>query len=285
MNGLFRIICLFYGTLMSLFGTHTLADIHSFQKAGVPAELRPNVLRNVGIEQKLGSRLFIDATFLDELGRNVRISEFLGSKPILLVPLYFGCSHTCPKILDSVVETVREMKLRLGQDYRIVAFSLDPNDGPKKALGRKRVVFGKLQNSPLDDENRNWVFLTGPQESIDQLTSSFGYRAQRDESSGDISHASAIVVVTPEGIISQYFFGIAYGSEELRLALIHASKERIGSWKDQVFLYCFHYDPATGKYAPTIFKILNLLCSSTVLGLILIFVIESRRRRQHDSPV
>lgn len=255
------------------------ANIHAVPEVGVPATLRPNILKNVGFEQKLGVNIPLELSFKDEQGKWIKLKNLYGSVPVILVPAYFTCPRLCSQILDSLVETLRQLPLRLGEDYRVITFSFDPKDTPRKALGRKRVYLAKLQTQKMDDTSRGWSFLTGTQEPIAQLTSAIGFRFQPDSRSGEIAHASGIVILSPKGMISQYFPGVVYPVQELKMALVGASEGKIGTWMDAIFLYCFHYDPTTGKYAPSIFSILRILCVLTVMALLVLFWVDYSKFR------
>jgi len=270
----------FTGITFLLVTSLLQASIHAVPEVGVPSTLRPNVLKNVGFDQKLGDKIPLELIFKDEHGNRIQLKDLYGSVPVILVPAYFTCPRLCSQVLDSLAETLRQLPLRLEDDYRVITFSFDSKDTPRKALGRKRVYLAKLQIEKMDDDSLGWSFLTGAKEPIAQLTTAIGFHFQPDSRSGEIAHASGIVVLSSKGMISQYFPGVVYPVHELKMALVRASEGKIGNWMDAIFLYCFHYDPTTGRYAPSIFSILRILGFLTVIALLSLFWVDSRSRRR-----
>lgn len=231
-----------------------------------PAGASPtaDLLQDVGIDQRLNEQLPLEAEFRDEANRPVRLGDFLGRKPVILALVYYRCPMLCTQVLNGVFKTTQAMPLQVGQDFDVIAVSIDPRETADMAAEKKRTY---LRGSRRDSEAAGWHFLTGDQAVIDQLTSAVGFRYHFDPATNQFAHASGIIVVTPDGRISRYFYGIEYDPRDLRLALVESSSGRIGSLADQVLLLCYHYDPLTGKYGLVISRV---LWGSGVLTIVLL---------------
>lgn len=247
----------------------------------VPAgaeESRPSVLNDVGIDQELGVQLDLNLQFRDEAGSPVQLSNYFHGKPVVLVPVYFTCSSLCPMTLNSLMEALRVIQFKAGKEYEVIAFSFDPKDGPAMASSAK----GRY----VRDYNRKgsaegFHFLTGDQASIRALTDRIGFHYKWDDVSGQWAHATGIMVVTPEGKLSQYFYGLEYSARDLRLSMVQASQETIGSIVDRVLLYCYRYDPATGKYGLIVIRSVRIVGAATALALFgFMFVMFRRESRE-----
>jgi protein SCO1/2 len=214
---------------------------------------RPAILRNVGIDQKMGAQVPLDIPFTDEAGRPVTLQQYFG-KPVILALVYYQCPSLCNMVLNGLLRSVKGLKTAIGEDYEVVTVSFDPRETAELALGKK-AAYVKGYGRPGAD--KGWHFLTGPETSSRRLADSVGFHYAFDPVSNQYAHASAIMVLTPEGRIARYFYGIDYPARDVKLGLIEASGGRIGSPVDQVTLYCFHYDPATGKYGLAILNVLR----------------------------
>jgi protein SCO1/2 len=215
---------------------------------------RPTLLRNVGIDQRMGAQLPLDLAFQDDQDRPVTLRRYTG-KPIVLALVYYRCPSLCDMVLNGVVHSLRALKLTAGEDYDVVAISFDPRENSELARDKKASyvkVYGR--NGSAD----GFHFLTGREASIKQLADSAGFHYAYDAASGQYAHPSAMMIVTPEGRLSRYFYGIEYPARDVKLGLIDASGGKIGSAVDQMQLFCFHYDPSTGKYGLLIMKVLRL---------------------------
>jgi protein SCO1 len=234
--------------------------------AAVPAGLRaedplPAILRDVGIDQRLNEQVPLDLVFRDEAGRTVRLGDYFDGKPVILVLAYYRCPMLCNQVLNGLVDGLRGVPLEMGEQFRVVTVSFDAREKPEFAgsYGRGGSAAG-------------WHFLTGEQESIDRLTRAVGFRYVYDATQDQFAHGSGIMVLTPEGKIARYIYGVRFPPRDLRLALVEASSGKIGSPVDQVLLLCFQYDSATGKYTLTVMNlvrlggILTLLIVGTYLG-------------------
>jgi protein SCO1 len=229
-----------------------------------PANVRPPGLKNVGIEQHLDEQIPPDLNFRDETGKPVRLGDYFGKKPMILNLVYYNCPMLCGEVLSGLESSLRVLKFDVGKEFDVLTVSFDPNETPDIAT-KKKAEFLKRYGRPGAADG--WHFLTGPQESIDALTKAAGFQYQYDPKTGQFAHATAIMVLTPEGKIAQYYYGVEYAPKDLRLGLIQASEIKIGTLADQVLLYCYHYDPATGKYGAIISRVLQLSALATVLAL------------------
>ncbi|MGH9313440.1 MAG: SCO family protein [Vicinamibacterales bacterium] len=233
-------------TMSTLSTLSTLsAVLLAAQPGGPPASEKPAILREVGIDQRLNERLPLDLRFRDEEGRDVRLGDYLGRRPVVLALVYYECPMLCTQVLNGLVSALTVMSLDAGREFDVVAVSFDPKEGPGLARAKKQSY---LERYGRPGTAAGWHFLTGGPESIERLTKAVGFRYVYDEKRDQFAHGAAITVVTPSGVISRYFYGIEYAPRDLRLGLVEASADRIGSIADQVLLLCYHYDPATGRY-------------------------------------
>jgi len=233
-----------------------------------PANVRPPGLKNIGIEQHLDEQIPPDLTFREETGKSVRLGDYFGKKPMILNLVYYQCPMLCGEVLSGLEKALRVLKFDIGKEFDVLTISFDPRETPEMAT-KKKAEF--LQRYGRPTAAAGWHFLTGPQESIDALTKAAGFQYQYDDKSGQFAHATAIVVLTPGGKIAQYYYGVEYAPKDLRLGLIQASENKIGNLADQVLLYCYHYDPTTGRYGAIVSRILQLsgLVTILVLGVLL----------------
>jgi protein SCO1/2 len=229
-----------------------------------PANVRPPGLKNVGIEQHLDDPIPPELVFRDETGKSVRLGDYFGKKPMILNLVYYQCPMLCGEVLSGLESALRVLKFDVGKEFEVLTVSFDPRETPDMAT-KKKAEFLKRYGRPGAADG--WHFLTGPQESIDSLTRAAGFQYQYDPKTGQFAHATAIMVLTPEGKIAQYYYGVEYAPKDLRLGLIQASQNKIGNLADQVLLYCYHYDPNTGKYGAIITRVLQLSGLATILVL------------------
>lgn len=233
---------------------------------------------DVGIDQRLGERIPLDLPFRDEQGRAVVLGDFFRDKPVILSCVYYRCPMLCTQVLNGVLKAAQGLKLQMGADYTVLSVSIDPRDTPAKAAEKKRNYAREYRRPGADV---GWRFLTGQPEAIAALTKAVGFRYRYDAASDQFAHASGVIVLTPDGRISRYFYGIDYPPRDLRLGLVESSQKRIGSPVDQVLLLCFHYDPVTGRYGLAISALLRLAGLATLLALgmflVRMFLLEKRR--------
>jgi protein SCO1/2 len=245
-----------------------------------PANVRPPGLKNVGIEQHLDEQIPPDLNFRDETGKPVRLGDYFGKKPMILNLVYYNCTMLCGEVLSGLESALRVLKFDVGKEFGVLTISFDPRETPDMAT-QKKAEFLKRYGRPGADAG--WHFLTGPQESIDALTQAAGFQYQYDPKTGQFAHATAIMVLTPEGKIAQYYYGVEYAPKDLRLGLIQASESKIGTLADQVLLYCYHYDPRTGRYGATITNIIRLAGLTTVIVLGGVLVLLFRHEKHGEG--
>ena len=244
----------------------------------IPADKLPPRLGDVNIEQRLNAQIPLQASFHDEFGRTVKLDEYFHQgRPVVLALVYYECPMLCTQVLNGLASTLRLMKLQMGTDYDVLTVSFDPRETPELAAAKKRAY---LQRYGRPNAQNYWHFLTGDQANIHALTEAVGFHYQWDPTVQQFAHATGIMVLTPEGVLSKYFYGIEYTPKDLRLGLVEASQNHIGSVVDRVLLYCYHYDPRTGKYGAVITNILQLAGGATVLILgAFVFILFRREPR------
>ena len=239
-------------------------------------------LDEVSFEQKLGEQVPLDLAFVDEAGQAVRLGDYFGSKPAILVLSYYECPMLCPLVRDGTVKALGEVKgLQAGSDYQVINVSIDPAETPMNAANTKAAVLSRLN---LSGSESGWHFLTGTQDSIQTLADSVGFRYFYDETIDQYAHAAGILVLTPEGELARYFYGIEYNPSDLRLGLVEASGNKIGSPVDQLLLLCYHFDPSTGKYTGLVMTIMRVAGVITVLGLGIMVFLLNRSSGRPGAP-
>jgi protein SCO1 len=249
------------------------------QTGGVPSSQMPGPLQKVGYDQKLGGQVPLGLGFRDADGRAVHLHDYFGRKPVLLVLAYYHCPMLCDMVLTGVTGSLKTMSLNPGKDFDVVVVSIDPNETAVQAAASRAQTISRFGRPGT---KAGWHFLTGPQPSIAALAASVGFRYVYDARRNEFSHAAGIVILTPEGRISRYLYGIEYAPRDLRLALVESADHQIGSLVDQALLYCFHYDPAIGRYSAMTMRIVRIGAALTVLGLAL--MIALLRRRSPEPP-
>jgi protein SCO1/2 len=261
-----------------------LAATASFAQPGQPAPVQPSfsmqdsnlrpalpgALQGVGIDQRLNSQLPLDVTFRDDLGRTVPLSTFFQTgKPVLLAPVYYRCPMLCSQVLNEVASALKAVSLDPGKDFEVVAFSFDPKDTVEIAAAKRQTYFARYGRAGTAN---GWHFLTGDPANIKLLMDAVGFHYKYDPATDQYAHASGIMIVTPEGKLSKYFYGVDYSPRDIRLGLVEASHEKIGTPVDEALLFCYHYDPTTGKYGAVAINIMRadgggfvLICGAFLL--------------------
>jgi protein SCO1/2 len=246
-----------------------------------PASALPAPLAEIGIDQKLGDQIPLDLVFRDEAGREVRLADYFGAKPVLLSLAYYECPMLCTQVLNGLAHALRPLSFTPGREFTILTVSFNPRETPELAAAKKRTY---LEDYGRREAADGWHFLTGDEASIRRLTNAVGFRYAWDERTQQYVHATGVMIVTPEGKLARYFYGIEYSTRDLRLGLVEAAERRIGSPVDQLLLACFHYDPARGAYS---LMTLNLVRVGGVLTILALgtFIVASiqRDRRRHSS--
>ena len=245
-----------------------------------PANVRPPGLKNVGIQQNLNQPIPPDLMFVDDLGRNVRLGDYFGKRPIILNLVYYNCPMLCGEVLSGLEHSLRMMKLDVGKDFDVITASFDPSETPEMAAKKKSEFVRRYDRAGAE---QGWHFLVGKPEAVNALTKAAGFEYQYDEKTKQFAHATAIMVLTPEGKIAQYYYGVEYPPKDLRLGLVEAGAGKIGNVVDQLLLYCYHYDPEQGKYSATIMRVLRLAGVATLLFLGTFIFVMIRRGPAHAS--
>lgn len=251
-----------------------------------PANVRPPFLENVGIEQRLNAQVPPDLTFVDDTGRTVKLGDYFGKKPLIMNLVYYNCTMLCGEALAGLAGAMKMVKFDVGNEFEVVTVSFDPQETPAIAAAKKKEYVARYGRPGCA---AGWHFLTGSAESINALTKAVGFQYQYDRKLNQYAHVTAIMVLTPQGRISRYFYGVEFPPKDLRMGLVEASRDKIGNAVDQVLLYCYHYDPATGKYGAVVSNMLRLGAGVTILllgGLLIILfrlekIVPPRRDWNH----
>ncbi|MEP6922171.1 MAG: SCO family protein [bacterium] len=239
----------------------------------------PKALNGVGIDQKLNEQVPLDLVFTDENGQSVKLGNYFGKKPVVLSLVYYQCPMLCNQVLNGMVTAFKVMAFQPGQEFEVVTVSFDPRETPALAAAKKTTYVNYLPEDRRSRASSGWHFLTGDAASIKRLTDAVGFRYHYDDATNQFAHASAIYVTTPQGKLARYFYGIEYAPRDLRLGLIEAADNKIGSPVDQLLLYCYHYDPATGKYGATVMNMMRVGGVLTLIALLLLLLGLRRRGR------
>jgi protein SCO1/2 len=247
--------------------------------AMVPADQLPRNIAQVGVDQKLGARIPPDLEFTDERGRPVRLGELLRERPTVLTLAYFRCPSLCSVVLTGVADGLKGAAPLLGREYQALTVSIDPRESPRLALAKKRSYLARYGRIGVADATPAWRFLTGRPEAIRRLADAVGFRYTYDARTREFAHASVAMVVTPDGRMSQYLFGVRFAPADFERAIAQAARSGIGSPLDQLLLYCFHYDGTTGRWSLRIQNTLHVLAALTVLGLLAAWWALTRKER------
>ena len=239
-----------------------------------PASVRPPGLQHVGIQQNLNEQIPADLAFTDESGRAVKLGDYFGKKPMILNLVYFTCPMLCGEELNGLESALRILKFDVGKEFDVITVSFDPKDTPDAAAKKKAEILKRYKRSGAE---QGWHFLVGNQGAIDKIAKAAGFEFEYDAKTQQFAHSTAIMVLTPQGKIAQYYYGIDYPPKDLRLAIVDASQEKTGTLVDELLLYCYHYDPEKGKYSATVMRILRLAGVATLLCLGTLFIVLFRR--------
>lgn len=233
-------------------------------------------LDNVGLDQKLGSQIPLNLEFANAAGEQVSLGSYFGEKPVLLTLVYYECPMLCTLILNGTLRALRTLEFTAGNEFEVVTVSISPTETPALAQEKKVAYLEKYQRSEAAD---GWHFLTGKEAEIKALADSVGFRYSYDPESGQYAHASGIMILTPEGKVARYFYGVEYSPRDIRLGLIEATQNEIGSPVDQVLLFCYQYNPLTGKYSFAIMSLLRVAGALTLIGIAVLIVYLLKRDR------
>jgi protein SCO1/2 len=237
----------------------------------------PAALREIGFDQNIDQRVPLDTTFRDEAGATVRLGDYFGRKPVVMVFAYYDCPMLCTQVINGLSSALGVMSLNPGKDFEIVTVSFNPRDTPATAAAKKAVYLDRYKRPGAAE---GWHFLTGDQPQIDRLTKAAGFRYAWDAETQQYAHPSGVIVLTPDGRLSKYLFGVEYGPRDLRFGIVEASAGKVGTVADALLLYCYHYDPMTGRYGLVIMRAVRIAGAATVLALGAFIVVMVRRERE-----
>jgi protein SCO1/2 len=241
----------------------------------------PPGLAGVGIDQRLNEQVPLNLTFRDEQGKTVRLGDYFHEgRPVILNLVYYQCPMLCTEVLNGLTAAMKVIGFVPGKEFEVVTLSIDPRETPQLAANKKEMYLKRLGNP---EAAKGWHFLTGDQPQIAALADAAGWHYRYDPKLDQFAHAAGILLITPEGRIAQYYYGVEYSARDLRLGIVQASQNRIGSLADQVLLYCYHYDPRTGRYGATITNIIRLAGLTTVIVLGGVLVLLFRHEKHGEG--
>jgi protein SCO1 len=247
---------------------------------GIVASNVPPQFSAVTFAQRLNDKLPLDAQFKDEAGRTVALGDYFGRRPVVLAFVYYQCPMLCSQVMNGISSALKAVPFTPGKEFDVVLVSFDPRDTPEAANAKKRA---HLAHWSKQETAAGWHFLTGDAETIARVTSAAGFTYTWDEKTGQFAHVSGLLTVTPDGRLSRYFYGVEYSPKELRMALVESGEGRVGSPVEELLLYCFQYDPTTGRYGLVVMNLVRLGGLLTVAGIVMfVFVM---RRRDPRAPV
>ena len=264
--------------LLVLAAAHAVGAGSDYKpEPGLPSSTLPAPLREIGFDQNLNARVPLDTAFNDESGRAVRLGDYFGQRPVVLVFAYYDCPMLCTVVINGLASALNVLSLEPGKDFEIVTVSFNPRDTPATASAKKASYIARYKQPGAAAA---WHFLTGNQESIDRLTKAAGFRYVWDAETQQFAHPTGVMVLTPDGRVARYLFGIEYGPRDLRYAIVDASNGRVGSAVDSLLLFCYHYDPARGRYGVAIMRLIRAGGAATVLALGAFIFIMVRKEKQ-----
>lgn len=234
-----------------------------------PANIRPPALKHVGIDQRLGQQIPSNLVFRDEAGNLVRLGDYFGKGPLILNFVYFHCPMLCGQVLQDLTGSLRAIGYTVGRDFQVLTVSFDPGETPVMARIKKKTVLASYGRPQAE---KGWHFLTGSAASIAALTQAAGFQYQYNQQTNQYAHPTAIMVLTPQGKIAQYYYGIDFPPRDLRLGLVEASNGQVGTLIDDALLYCYRYDPQTGKYSAIITRVLRI-SGAVWLAMVSVFLV------------
>jgi protein SCO1/2 len=255
---------------------------------GPPSNLKPEQLVDVTFRQRLNEQLPLDAVFKDEYGRTVTLGKYFSPanasdgppRPVILGFVYYTCPMLCTQVMNGISSSLRALSFSAGQDFDVVLISFDPRDTPSDAAEKKR---RHLEYWNVENTSGAWHLLTGDEATIERVTSAAGFTYKWDEVTGQYAHVSGVLVVTPEGRLARYFYGVEYSPKDLRMALVESGRGTIGSAIDELLLFCYHYDPESGRYGAAVMNLVRLGGVLTVGAMVAFFVVM--RRREMRAPL
>jgi protein SCO1/2 len=251
------------------------------REPGMPSSAVPAPLRDIGFDQHIGDTVPLDAPLRDETGRSVQLGDYFGRRPVVMVFAYYDCPMLCTLSINGVASALNILSLDAGKDFDVVIVSFDPRDTPQAAAAKKASYLSRYKR---ENAENGWHFLVGDRDAIQRLTKAAGFRYAWDGETGQFAHPAGVMVLTPDGRLARYLFGIEYGPRDLRLALVDASDGKLGSPVDALLLYCYHYDPMTGRYGLAIMRAIRVSGAATVLAIGTFIFVMVRRERAAPAP-
>jgi protein SCO1 len=245
-----------------------------------PAGVRPPVLKDVGIDQLLNNQVPLDLEFRDESGRTVKLAEYFKDKPVVLSLVYYDCPRLCTQVLNGLLGALKTLPMTPGKEFVNLSVSFDPRETPQLAATKKAEYLNRYDRPGAE---AGWHFLTGDEAAIQALTKAVGFRYLWDPVTKQYAHAGGIMILTPQGKVSRYFYGIEYAPRDLRFGVIDASAGKVGSVADRVILYCYMYDPDRGTYGLVVMRLLRIFGSLTVVTLLALFLYLRRKEKQREA--
>jgi protein SCO1 len=245
-----------------------------------PVSKKPAILDKVGIDQKIGQQLPLEATFRDESGRSVQLGEYFGARPVVMALAYYECPMLCTQVIKGMTGALKTLSFDAGKDFDVVVISINPHERPALAAEQKA---NYLKQYARPQTAAGWHFLTGDEPSIKSVADAIGFRYAYDDQIGQYAHGAAIYVATANGVVARYFLGVEFPPTHLRYALVEASNNRLGTIADQVLLFCYHYDPATGKYGVAILRAVRVGGVLTVAAFLAFLFVSLRRERDQSA--
>jgi len=250
------------------------------QEPGMTSSTMPAPLREIGFDQNLDKHVPLDTVFKDESGHAVKLGDYFGTRPVVMVFAYYDCPMLCTMVINGLASALDVLSLEPGRDFEIVTVSFDPRDTPATAAAKKAAYIARYKKPGAAAA---WHFLTGDQPSIDRLTKAAGFRYVWDKETKQFAHPTGVIVLTPDGRLARYLFGIEYGPRDLRYAIVEASNGKVGSAVDSLLLYCYHYDPTTGRYGVAIMRVIRVAAAATVLALVAFIVVMVRGEKRRPA--
>jgi protein SCO1/2 len=247
------------------------------REPGMVSSSMPEALRSIGFDQNIDQHVPLDTTFRDEAGRTVRLGDYFGKRPVVMVFAYYDCPMLCTQVINGLSSALGVMSLKPGEDFEIVTVSFNPHDTPATATAKKAIY---LERYKRPGAANGWHFLSGDQPEIERLTKAAGFRYAWDADTKQYAHPSGVIVLTPDGRLARYLFGIEYGPRDLRLGIVEASAGKVGTPVDSLLLYCYHYDPMTGRYGLIIMRAMRIAGAATVLLLGTFIVVMVRKEKK-----
>lgn len=244
----------------------------------------PKTLAEVGIQQKLNEQIPLETEFTNEAGETIKLGDYFGKKPVVLALVYYECPMLCSEVLNGLTGSIKGLNFNVGEEFDVVAISFDARENEKSGLAKNKKE-SYLKRYGREGSENGWHFLTGTQDSIDKITKAVGFNYAWDEQTQQFAHAGAVMILTPDGRLSKYLYGIDYAPKDIKLAIMESSENKIGSPVDQLMLYCFHYNPATGKYGLAILNVIRLGGVLTLLGLGTMIFVFWRRNKNKDNDL